>query len=96
MASVDGLITGMSTSDTIAQLMKIEAIPQSALKTKQESNRAGILTLLAVLDAERDLYFVRRDYAKARYDYLLNRLRLKQSTGTLSDTDLEAIDRLLK
>lgn len=69
---------------------------QSSLKVKQESYRSGLLTLLAVLDAERDLYFVRRDYAKARYDYLLNRLRLKQSTGTLADADLEAIDRLLK
>jgi outer membrane protein len=69
---------------------------QSSLKAKQESYRSGLLTLLAVLDAERDLYFVRRDYAKARYDYLLNRLRLKQSTGTLADADLESIDRLLK
>lgn len=34
MASVDGLITGMSTSETIAQLMKVEAAPQTALKTK--------------------------------------------------------------
>jgi flagellar hook-associated protein 2 len=34
MASVDGLVTGMSTTDTIAQLMKIEAAPQAALKTK--------------------------------------------------------------
>jgi flagellar hook-associated protein 2 len=34
MASVDGLITGMSTTDTINQLMKIEAAPQTALKTK--------------------------------------------------------------
>jgi outer membrane protein len=69
---------------------------QSSLKAKQESYRSGLLTLLAVLDAERDLYFVRRDYAKARYDYLLNRLRLKQSTGTLADADLEAIDQLLR
>jgi outer membrane protein len=69
---------------------------QSALKAKRESYRSGLLTLLAVLDAERDLYFVRRDYAKARYEYLLNRLKLRQSTGTLADTDLEAIDRLLK
>ena len=68
----------------------------SALKGKQESYRAGLLTLIAVLDAERDLYFVRRDYAKARYDYLLNRLKLKQSTGSLGDTDLESIDVLLK
>jgi outer membrane protein len=39
---------------------------------------------------------VRRDYAKARYEYLINRLRLKQATGTLAEADLEAIDRLLK
>jgi flagellar hook-associated protein 2 len=34
MASVDGLVTGMSTTDTINQLMKLEAAPQAALKTK--------------------------------------------------------------
>ena len=85
----------------VGALTRVQALQQgvvsqqSALKAKQESQHAGLLTLLAVLDAERDLYFVKRDYAKARYDYLLNRLKLKQSTGTLADTDLEAIDRLL-
>ncbi|PRY28712.1 flagellar filament capping protein FliD [Pseudosporangium ferrugineum] len=34
MASIDGLITGMSTTDTINQLMKVEAAPQTALKAK--------------------------------------------------------------
>jgi len=86
----------------VGALSRVQALQQgvvsqqSSLKAKQESYRAGLLTLLAVLDAERDLFFVRRDYAKARYDYLLNRLKLKQATGTLADTDLEAIDRLLK
>jgi outer membrane protein len=86
----------------VGALSRVQALQQgvisqqSALKAKQESYRAGLLTLLAVLDAERDLYFVRRDYAKARYDYLVNRLKLKQATGSLADTDLEAIDRLLK
>jgi outer membrane protein len=86
----------------VGALSRVQALQQgvisqqSALKAKQESYRAGLLTLLAVLDAERDLYFVRRDYAKARYDYVVNRLKLKQATGSLADTDLEAIDRLLK
>jgi outer membrane protein len=86
----------------VGALSRVQALQQgvvsqqSALKVKQESYRAGLLTLLAVLDAERDLYFVRRDYAKARYDYVVNRLKLKQATGSLADTDLEAIDRLLK
>lgn len=34
MTSVDGLISGMSTTDTINQLMKVEAAPQTALKSK--------------------------------------------------------------
>jgi flagellar hook-associated protein 2 len=34
MASVDGLITGMNTTDTINQLMQVEAAPQTALKAK--------------------------------------------------------------
>jgi flagellar hook-associated protein 2 len=33
-SSIDGLISGMSTSDMISQLMKVESIPQTALKTK--------------------------------------------------------------
>jgi outer membrane protein len=69
---------------------------ESAVGAKQESFRSGLLTLLAVLDAQRDLYLARRDHAKARYDYLLNRLRLKQATAALAEADLEAIDRLLK
>jgi len=32
--SVDGLVTGMKTTDTINQLMQVEALPQAALKTK--------------------------------------------------------------
>jgi outer membrane protein len=86
----------------LAAISRVQALQQgtvaqqSALSAKQKSYRAGLLTLLAVLDAERDLNFARRDYAKARYDYVLNRLKLKQANGTLSDADLEAVDRLLK
>jgi outer membrane protein len=94
-------LTRSSYLGVVGAVSKVQALQegvisqQSALKAKQESYRAGLLTLIAVLDAERDLYFVSRDHAKARYDYLINRLRLKQATGTLSDTDLDSVDRLL-
>jgi outer membrane protein len=86
----------VSAASRVRALQQGVVSQTSALQAKEESYRAGILTLIAVLDAERDLYFARRDYAKARYDYLLNGLRLKQSTGTLSDNDLQAVDALLQ
>jgi len=38
----------------------------------------------------------KRDLASARYDYLLNLLRLKQAAGTLSETDLAQINAWLQ
>jgi outer membrane protein len=49
-----------------------------------------------VLDAARDLYLYRRDYAQSRYDYIINNLKLKQAIGTLSETDLEAVNEWLQ
>ncbi|MNJ79220.1 outer membrane channel protein [compost metagenome] len=37
-----------------------------------------------------------RDYNNARYDYILDNLRLKQVAGTLSPADLQALSAYLK
>jgi outer membrane protein len=37
-----------------------------------------------------------RIYNNARYDYIINNLRLKQAAGTLSPADLEALEQYLK
>lgn len=82
-------------------VIRVQAFAQGVISTesarnlRQEGYKAGLDTILQVLDAERDLYAAKRDSAKARYDFLLNRLRLKQAIGTLGDADLEAINRLL-
>lgn len=68
----------------------------SARELKLEGYKSGLETILQVLDAERDLYAAKRDSARARYDYLLNRLRLKQAVGTLSEEDLSEINKLMK
>jgi outer membrane protein len=69
---------------------------ESARELKVEGYKSGLETILQVLDAERDLYAAKRDSAKARYDFLLNRLRLKQAVGTLSEADLASINQLLQ
>jgi len=68
----------------------------SARELKLEGHKSGLETILQVLDAERDLYAAKRDSARARYDYLLNRLRLKQAVGTLSEEDLTEINKLMQ
>ncbi len=68
---------------------------ESALKAKRLGFRAGIRTNLDVLDAQRNLFRAKRDYSDARYSYILNLLRLKQSTGTLGADDLRRINRWL-
>jgi flagellar hook-associated protein 2 len=47
-SSVDGLISGLSTTDLINQLMKVEAAPQQALKTKLTAEQKVITTYQAV------------------------------------------------
>ena len=47
------------------------------------------------LNAQQQLYSTRRDLAKARYETLVNGLRLKAAVGTLGEADLAELDSLL-
>jgi len=48
-----------------------------------------------VLDARRRLFESQRDYARARYDYLINQLMPKSAAGVLLPQDLNAINGYL-
>ncbi|MBU3056354.1 TolC family outer membrane protein [Pseudomonas indica] len=69
---------------------------QSALEATEIGYQVGTRNIVDVLDAQRQLYSSVRDYNNARYDYILNNLRLKQAAGTLSPADLEDLARFLK
>lgn len=58
--------------------------------------KLGTKTYSDVLLAVRSRYKAERDYAQARYSYILNFLKLKQSAGALSHADLLAINRWLQ
>ena len=82
----------------LGSIRRVEALGKAVeaqeltLRAKHKGFKSGILTGIAVLDAERDLYYIRLDYATARYDYLLNSLRLKQGAGILQEQDLVALN----
>ena len=69
---------------------------QSALEATEIGYQVGTRNIVDVLDAQRQLYSAVRDYNDARYDYILNNLRLKQVAGTLSPADLQALGAYLK
>ncbi len=78
----------------IARISTVKALRQAVIssRTAVDSTRAGFdvgtRTAVDVVTAERGLFQARRDYARARYDYVLDLLRLKHATGTLAPEDL--------
>ena len=94
--------TRASYQGVVSAITRVEALQQSvfsheaALALKEEGMRSGLNTGIEVLDARRDLFSARRDLALARYEYLLNGLKLKRSSGTLSDGDLEQVNAYLQ
>ena len=69
---------------------------QSALEATEIGYQVGTRNIVDVLNAQRQLYSAVRNYNNARYDYILNNLRLKQVAGTLSPDDLAALADHLK
>ena len=79
----------------VKALEAAEASSQLALEATQLGYRVGIRVNVDVLNAQSQLYQTRRDLARARYDVLLNTLRLRQASGRLAPSDVLAVDRLL-
>ncbi len=81
-----------------AQVKALEAAESSsllALEATQLGYKVGVRVNLDVLNAQTQLFTTRRDLAKARYDTLLNSLRLRQASGALRPEDLDAVNQLL-
>ena len=76
-------------------LKQAVASSQTALEATQAGFEVGTRTIVDVLNSQFTLYRAITNYEQARYDYLLNALRLKQAGGTLQVQDLEQIDKYL-
>jgi len=88
--SFDQLNTSISRVESLKQAMDA----QQVLVVTKRKGYPRLYTSMDVLDAERDLYSAKRDWARARYDYLLADLRLKAAAGSLQATDLESMNQL--
>ncbi|MGF1545995.1 MAG: TolC family outer membrane protein [Thiotrichales bacterium] len=84
-----------------ASISRAKALKQAleSTRTAAEATRAGFevgtRTSVEVLGAERDQYRAQSNYARARYDAIINSFRLKQAAGTLSEADLLLLNKWL-
>jgi outer membrane protein len=80
-----------------AQVKALEAAESSsqlALEATQLGYRVGVRVNLDVLNAQTQLFTTKRDLAKARYDVVLNGLKLRQASGQLKAEDVNAVHAL--
>ncbi len=69
---------------------------ESSLEATEAGFEVGTRTMVDVLATTRNLYDAKAKYAQSRYDYLINGIKLKQAASTLTQADLEAINRFLQ
>lgn len=68
---------------------------QSALDATNAGYEVGTRNIVDVLQTQRVFFAAQRDYANARYDYVLDMLRLKQVAGTLNPQDINDLNNWL-
>jgi outer membrane protein len=82
-----------------AQVSALEAAESSsklALEATQLGYRVGVRVNIDVLNAQTQLFTTQRDLARARYDVVVNGLRLRQASGQLRPEDVDAVNALLE
>ena len=89
----NGVMSGISRVKALKQAL---VSGQKALESTEAGYEVGTRTTVDVLNVRRDLFRAKRDYANARYEYILSSLRLKQAAGTLSQNDLAQINTWLE
>jgi outer membrane protein len=72
-----------------------ETSSQLALQSNKLGYEVGIRINIDVLNAQQQLYTTQQNLAKARYDTIMNGLRLKLASGSLKEEDLVQVNGLL-
>jgi outer membrane protein len=79
----------------VRALQAAEVSSQSALESNRLGYQVGVRINIDVLNAQRQLFSTRTDLARARYNTIVNGLRLKAAAGTLREADLVPVNNLL-
>ena len=79
----------------VRALQAAEVSSTSALESNKLGYQVGVRINIDVLNAQRQLYQTRTNLSRARYDTIMNGLRLKSAAGSLREADLIPVNNLL-
>ena len=85
----------LSAISQVSALRQAVISAQTALDANQASYDVGAKTSIDVLNSLSNLYNQQRNFATARYAYIINVLSLKQAAGSLSMADVELVNTWL-
>jgi len=94
--------TRSSYLNVLANISSVRAFAQAlvssktALEATEAGYEVGTRTAVDVLNSRREVFRAERDYARSRYTYIQQTLRLKAAVGTLTEQDIMAINKWLK
>ncbi len=89
----------LGVNSGLAQVKALEAAEissRSALESNRLGYQVGVRINIDVLNAQQQLFSTRRDLSRARYETILNSLRLQSATGALNEEDLAVVNTLLQ
>jgi outer membrane protein len=87
-----GVLSEMSRVKALRRAVESNLI---ALHATEAGYEAGTRTAVDVLQSRQQWVQAQTDYARSRYDYMLNVIKLQQAAGTLSEQSLERVNSLL-
>lgn len=82
--------------ETVAAHAETIGFAQNALEATEVGMEVGTRNIVDLLQAQRALFQAQRDYANARFDYVINTLNLKQAAGILSPQDVIDLNEWLE
>ena len=94
-ATRDAYLGVLSEISRVQALEQAVASSQTALEATQAGFEVGTRTIVDVLNAQFQLFQAVTNFYQARYDYILNAMRLRQAAGMLQVQDLERFDQFL-
>jgi outer membrane protein len=87
-----GIRTDIAQVKALAESLRSTEI---AVEAEEAGFEVGTRTIVDVLNAQREYFLARLNYARARYQYVLDQLRLEQAAGSLSGENMLEVNESL-